>query len=140
MTVQVSALGRTRIAAEAAFAVDESGTPANFLDLPIVENSGTFVPLTDHLEPELQQQYLHSYTNSKMVLGKKSSTLALTTYLAGTTTPNPGNATFANPTTNWAIGRLVGALMGSVQQGTPQVAATLVTAGSTTSTKRRAGR
>ena len=132
MTVQVSALGRTRIAAEAAFAVDETGTLANFLDLPVVESSGTFVGLTDHLEPELQQQYLHAYANSKMVLGKKSSTLALTTYLAGTTTPNPGNATFANPTTNWAIGRLVGALMGSVQQGTPQAAVTLVTAGSTT--------
>jgi len=70
MTVQVSALGRTRICAEAAFAVNETGTIANFLDLPIVENSGTFVPLTDHLEPELQQQYLHSYTNSKMVLAR----------------------------------------------------------------------
>lgn len=132
MTVQVSALGRTRICAEAAFAVDETGTIANFLDLPIVENSGTFVPLTDHLEPELQQQYLHSYTNSKMVLAKKSSTLALTTYLAGTTTPNPGNAAFANPTTNWALGRLLGVLMGAVQQGTPQAGATAVVAGSTT--------
>ena len=132
MTVQVSALGRTRIAAEAAFAVDETGTLANFLDLPIVENSGTFVPLTDHLEPELQQQYLHSYTNSKMVLAKKSSTLALTTYLAGTGAPNDGNDTFANPTTNWALGRLLGVLMGAVQQGTPQVAATTVQSGSTT--------
>lgn len=132
MTVQVSALGRTRIAAEAAFAVDETATIANFIDLPIVENSGTFVPLTDHLEPELQQQYLHSYTNSKMVLAKKSSTLALTTYLAGTGAPNDGNDTFANPTTNWALGRLLGVLMGATYQGTPQAAATAVTAGSTT--------
>jgi hypothetical protein len=132
MTVQVSALGRTRIAAEAAFAVDESGTPANFLDLPIVESSGTFVPLTEHLEPQLQQQFLHSFTNSKMVLAKKSSTLALQTYLAGTAAPNPGNATFANPTTNWALGRLLGVLMGAVQQGTPQAAVTTVQAGSTT--------
>lgn len=129
MTVQVSALGRTRIAAEAAFAVDESGTPANFLDLPIVENSGTFVPLTDHLEPELQQQYLHSYTNSKMVLAKKSSTLALTTYLAGTGAPQDGNNAWS---TTWALGRLLAALMGATYQGTPQAAATLVTAGSTT--------
>ena len=129
MTVQVSALGRTRIAAEAAFAVDESGTPANFLDLPIVENSGTFVPLTDHLEPELQQQFLHSYTNSKMVLGKKSSTLALTTYLAGTGAPQDGNNAWS---TTWALGRLLAALMGAAYQGTPQVAATAVTAGSTT--------
>jgi len=132
MTVQVSALGRTRIAAEAAFAVDESGTPANFLDLPIVENSGTFVGLTEHLEPQVQQQYLHAFANSKMVLGKKSSTLALQTYLASTSSPNRGNATFANPTTNWALGRLLGVLMGAVQQGTPQVAVTNVTAGSTT--------
>lgn len=129
MTVQVSALGRTRIAAEASFAVDESGTPANFLDLPIVENSGTFVPLTDHLEPELQQQYLHSYTNSKMVLGKKSSTLALTTYLAGTGAPQDGNNAWS---TTWALGRLLAALMGAAYQGTPQAAATAVTAGSTT--------
>jgi hypothetical protein len=129
MTVQVSALGRTRIAAEAAFAVDESGTPANFLDLPIVENSGTFVPLTDHLEPELQQQYLHSYTNSKMVLAKKSSTLALTTYLAGTGAPQDGNNAWS---TTWALGRLLAALMGAAYQGTPQAAATAVTAGSTT--------
>ena len=133
MTVQVSALGRTRIAVEAAFAVDETGTLANFLDLPVVESSATFVPLTEHLEPELQQQYLHAFTNSKMVLGKKSSTLALTTYLAGTSAPNPGNVAFANPTTNWALGRLLGTLMGSVQQGTPQAAVTLVTAGSTAS-------
>jgi hypothetical protein len=130
MTVQVSALGRTRICAEAAFAVDETGTLANFLDLPIVENSGTFVPLIEHLEPELQQQYLHSYTNSKMVLAKKSSTLALTTYLAGTGAPQDGNDTWS---TTWALGRLLAALMGSAYQGTPQVAATLVTAGSTTS-------
>jgi hypothetical protein len=129
MTVQVSALGRTRIAAEATFAVDESGTPANFLDLPIVENSGTFVPLTDHLEPELQQQYLHSYTNSKMVLAKKSSTLALTTYLAGTGAPQDGNNAWS---TTWALGRLLAALMGAAYQGTPQAAATAVTAGSTT--------
>lgn len=130
MTVQVSALGRTRIAAEASFAVDESGTPANFVDLPIVENSGTFVPLTEHLEPELQQQYLHSYTNSKMVLGKKSSTLALTTYLAGTGAPQDGNNAWS---TTWALGRLLAALMGAAYQGTPQVAATTVQAGSTTS-------
>ena len=130
MTVQVSALGRTRIAAEAAFAVDETGTLANFLDLPIVENSGTFVPLIEHLEPELQQQYLHSYTDSKMVLAKKSSTLALTTYLAGTGAPQDGNDTWS---TTWALGRLLAALMGAAYQGTPQVAATLVTAGSTTS-------
>jgi len=130
MTVQVSALGRTRIAAEAAFAVDESGTPANFLDLPIVENSGTFVPLTDHLEPELQQQYLHSFTNSKMVLAKKSSTLALQTYLAGTGAPQDGNNAWS---TTWALGRLLSVLMGAVQQGTPQAAATTVQAGSTTS-------
>jgi hypothetical protein len=129
MTVQVSALGRTRIAAEAAFAVDESGTPANFLDLPVVENSGTFVPLTDHLEPELQQQFLHSYTNSKMVLAKKSSTLALTTYLAGTGAPQDGNNAWS---TTWALGRLLSALMGAAYQGTPQGAATLVTSGSTT--------
>ena len=129
MTVQVSALGRTRIAAEATFAVDESGTPANFVDLPIVENSGTFVPLTDHLEPELQQQYLHSYTNSKMVLAKKSSTLALTTYLAGTGAPQDGNNAWS---TTWALGRLLAALMGAAYQGTPQAAATAVTAGSTT--------
>ena len=129
MTVQVSALGRTRIAAEAAFAVDESGTPANFLDLPIVENSGTFVPLIEHLEPELQQQYLHSYANSKMVLAKKSSTLALTTYLAGTGAPQDGNNAWS---TTWALGRMLAALMGAAYQGTPQAAATAVTAGSTT--------
>jgi len=56
----------------------------------------------------------------------------LTTYLAGTGAPQDGNDTFANPTTNWALGRLLGVLMGAVQQGTPQVAATAVTAGSTT--------
>lgn len=132
MTVQVSALGRTRIWAESSFAVDGTGTLANFLDLPIVENSGTFVPLTEHLEPQLQQQYLHSFTNSKMVLAKKSSTLAFQTYLAGTGSPNPGNAAFANPTTNWALGRLLGVVMGAVQQGTPQAGATTVQAGSTT--------
>ncbi len=130
MTVQVSALGRTRIAVEAAFAVNETGTLANFVDLPVVENSGTFVPLTDHLEPELQQQYLHSYTNSKMVLAKKSSTLALTTYLAGTGAPQDGNNAWS---TTWALGRLLSALMGAAYQGTPQAGATAVTAGSTTS-------
>jgi hypothetical protein len=129
MTVQVSALGRTRIAVEAAFATNETGTLANFVDLPVVENSGTFVPLTDHLEPELQQQFLHSYTNSKMVLAKKSSTLALTTYLAGTGAPNTGNLAWP---TSWALDRLLTTLMGVKTQGTPQGAATLVGVGSTT--------
>jgi len=130
MTVQVSALGRTRIAIEAAFATDETATPANFVDLPVVENSGTFVPLTEHLEPELQQQFLHSYTNSKMVLAKKSSTLALTTYLAGTGTPQDGNDAWP---TSWALDRLLTTLMGVKTQGTPQASATTVQAGSTTS-------
>jgi hypothetical protein len=129
MTVQVSALGRTRLAIEAAFATSEVATPANFVDLPVVENSGTFVPLTEHLEPELQQQYLHSYTNSKMVLAKKSSTLALTTYLAGTGTPQDGNDAWP---TSWALDRLLSTLMGVKTQGTPQAAATAVVAGSTT--------
>jgi hypothetical protein len=129
MTVQVSALGRTRLAIEAAFATSEVATPANFVDLPVVENSGTFVPLTEHLEPELQQQYLHSYTNSKMVLAKKSSTLALTTYLAGTGTPQDGNDAWP---TSWALDRLLSTLMGVKTQGTPQAGATTVQAGSTT--------
>lgn len=130
MTVQVSALGRTRIWAESSFAVDGTGTLANFIDLPIVENSGTFVPLTEHLEPQLQQQYLHSYANSKMVLAKKSSTLALQTYLAGTGTPQDGNDAWP---TSWALDRLLTALMGVKTQGTPQAATTAVVAGSTTS-------
>lgn len=130
MTVQVSALGRTRIQVEAAFAVDDSGNPGNYVDLPVVENSGTFVPLTEHLEPMLQQQYLHSYANSKMVLAKKSSTFALQTYLAGTGAPNDGNDAWP---TAWALDRLLTTLMGVKTQGTPQAGVTAVQAGSTTS-------
>lgn len=134
MTTQISKIGRLRLAIEAVFNTSESGTPSNFLDLPVVEGSAQFVGLQDHLEPEVMQQFVHAFTDSKMVLGKKSSTLAATTYLAGTGAACNGLASpgFLTGTT-WSLYRLLSTLMGGVYQGTTALnALTLTTATPTT--------
>ena len=135
MTTEISALQRVRIVSETTFNTDQSATPAAFLDLPVVEKSAIFTGVQDHLEPELTQQHVHAYDNSKMLMGKRSSTLALSTYLASTGAPRTGITTQAWPsvTADWGLGAMLYALMGGMSQGTLQAAATLTTAGSTTS-------
>jgi len=133
MTTQIAKLGRVRVVSETTFCTDQSGTPSGFIDLPVVEGSATFVPMQDHLEPEVTQQTVHGFDNSLMVLGKKSGTLALTTYLAGTGDPQDGNSAWL--TTTWAMYRVLKALMGGVFQGTAAhgAATVVVAAGSTAS-------
>ena len=132
MTTQVSALGRLGVAVETTFNTAESPV-GNFSDLPVVEGSAQFAGVQDHLEPEVMQQFVHAYTDSKMVLGKKSATLALTTYLAGTGAPQDGNSAWL--TTTWSLYRLLKTLMGAATQGTAaHGAATVVVAAGSTST------
>lgn len=131
MTVEISALGRTRIAIEAAFATDETASPSNFVDLPVVEGSVQFVPMQEHLDPQVQQQFVHAFTNSKQLLGKKSSTLALTTYLAGTGAAQDGDGTWLTATT-WPLFRLLKTIMGGAYQGTAGVVPTVTTGSPTT--------
>jgi len=135
MATEISKIGRLRVSNEAVFCVSESGTQANFIDLPIVEGTGTFVGLQDHLEPEVMQQFVHAFTDSKMLLGKKSSTLGFTAYLAGT-----GNACngLASPgfltSSTWGLHRLLSRLMGGVYQGTTALNALTLTTGTPTAT------
>jgi hypothetical protein len=135
MTVQSSKIGRLRLANEATFNTSEVASPSNFIDLPVVEGSAQFVGLQEHLEPEVMQQYVHAYTDSKQVLGKLSSTLALTTYLAGTGAACNGLSSpgFLTATT-WSLFRLLKTLMGGAYQGSTALNALTVTTGTPTTT------
>lgn len=132
MTVQIAALGRTALLIEGTFATAEA--VGNFTDLPVVEGSSTFVGLQEHLEPQVMQQFVHDFRDSKMVLGKKSSTLALTSYLAGTGAPVNGLSAVPYLTTTWAQYLLLKTLMGGAYQGSTALNALTVTTGVPTTT------
>jgi hypothetical protein len=145
MTVEISTIGRLRINAESAINVDSSAAITGFFDLPVVEKTATFAGTQDHLEPEVMQQYVHGYTDSKMVLGKRSNTLDFTTYLASTGFPRTGITgstaglsyewpiigPSSDPANSWALGGILQIVMGGSSRGTLQAAATATTAGST---------
>ena len=132
MTVQIAALGRTALLIEGTFATAEA--VGNFTDLPVVEGASTFVGLQEHLEPQVMQQFVHSFDSSKMLLGKKSATLALTTYLAGTGAACNGLSSPGFLTTTWAQYRLLKTLLGGAYQGTTALNALTVTTGVPTTT------
>lgn len=133
MTTQVAAIGRLGVLAEATFNTAEA--VGNFADLPVVEGSAVFAGAQAHLEPEVMQQFVHAYTDSKQVLGVKSSTLALTTYLAGT-----GNACngLSSPgfltASTWAFYRFMKTIMGGAYQGSTSLNALTLTTGVPTTT------
>lgn len=129
MTIELSKLYRTRIQSEAVFGVDDSATPANYVDFPASEGAmvGT---AQEMLEAGLQEQY--RLGRQKRVAGVRSASLNLPFNLVATGAANPGNVAF--PTTaTWGLARLLKAMMGGMRTPSVQGAITQALVGSTAS-------
>lgn len=134
MAVYISNIGRLRVAVEAAFNTDETGTIANFIDLPVAEGSTAMTCMQDHLDPQTMQQLVHAYADSDLTAGKKSSTLNFTTHLAATGNPVTGAVAIPYLTNaSWALRRVLGTLMGGASSGVLSGVARTVAAASTAS-------
>lgn len=132
MTIQVSGLGRLRMAVEPTFNTSLTASVGNYIDLPALEGTVQFTALQEHLEPGIQQSFVHSFTNSNLALGKKSSTLNFSTHLAGTGAPVTGLNTSLFPNENtWASKKLLKTLMGGAVSGTLGAGSVLALVGST---------
>lgn len=133
MTIEISSLGRVRIAIESgtsAYAVDQSASPSNFIDLPVME--GTLAPnrKEEKLDPMTLQTMLDDH--DEKVRGPKSCEVNFSTILAGTGTGYTGGVAYPT-TTTWALARLLQTVMGGTMLApNPMTTACLVTAGSTT--------
>lgn len=131
MSIEDIRLGRLRVAVEstrANFAVSQSASPANFVDMPFVEGSVQPTKNQDALGPSSTQGYLDAYERN--VLGKKSVSLALTTHLGGTGTALDGVATPLTSTT-WWLARVLETIMGGLNTPSTPGALTQVQAGTT---------
>ncbi|MBK8173189.1 MAG: hypothetical protein IPK60_23040 [Sandaracinaceae bacterium] len=134
MSIELSSLGRVRIAIESgtsAYAVDQSASPANFIDLPVME--GTLAPSRkeEKLDPMTLQTMLDDH--DEKVRGPKSCEVNFSTILAGTGVAYTGGVAFAS-TTTWALGRLLQTIMGGSILTPATTSTVLATAGSTTTT------
>ena len=136
MTIELWQIGRARVATEAgraAFGVDQTGTPANFIDVPIVEGTIELQTQRAHLAPNIVQQWRNAH--AKHVLGARSATLGAGLVLHSTGTAYTGQNTIPFATSaNYALRRILAAIMGVADNGTVQAAATTVQSGSTAST------
>lgn len=133
MSIELSSLGRVRIAIESgtsAYAVDQSASPANFIDLPVME--GTLAPSRkeEKLDPMTLQTMLDDH--DEKVRGPKSCEVGFSTILSGTGTAYTGGVAFPT-TTTWALGRLLQTIMGGSIL-TPAVTSTVVTTAASTTT------
>jgi len=81
MTIEDASLLRTRVKIEAngSYAVDDTGTPGNFIDLPVVSGSIAAEPLYADLPQNLSQVYLDDVAES--LVGPKANTVGFTTLL-----------------------------------------------------------
>lgn len=136
MSIELSSLGRVRIAIEsgtANYAVDQSGSPSNFIDLPVIE--GTFAPSRkeEKLDPMTLQTMLDDH--DEKVRGPKSCDVAFSTILAGTGTALPGGVA-AVTTATWALGRLLQTIMGGSILTPSTASLTTVSTGSTSTVIR----
>ena len=134
MTYEASAIQRLRVALEtgrANYAVDQTASPANFLDVQFTEGSVNATRGLDHLDPQSTQQYLDQY--DKKVLGKTSASLSFTSNLSGTGTALTGNVA-PESTTTWWTARLLETMMGGFNVATVAGASTLVVAAGSTVT------
>lgn len=134
MSVELSSLGRLRVALEtgvSAYGVDQSASPSNFIDVPIVEGSLAVTRTEDLLDPQTMQLALDNFSLS--VRGVRSCSVNFSSVLASTGSAYTGAASPALATTDdWALHRLFTTIMGGVlAPGVPN-ASTAVVAGSTT--------
>lgn len=139
---EVEQLRRLRVAIEAAgsFAVDQTGSPANFQDVPFTESSLQAKRLQEQTWPKTQKQTLDNYELE--VLGRKSCTVAMTTALSGSGVLQDGSQTATSQFpvntgtgVKWWLAMMMATVMGGYrQESSAKNAQTQVQAGSTTTT------
>lgn len=130
MTYEINTLRSLRVYTEPAgsYAVDNSGTPASFLSVPISEGFMSSAPLRDMLDPLLAQVRLDG--RAERVPGKRSAAMTLAMMLASHGVDMLGNETQPASST-WALRQLLTAVMGGVSLTGTQAAPTTVQAGTT---------
>ena len=131
MSYEVNQLRSVRVYVEPAgsYATDHSGTPGDFIDVPISEGFNPPAPTREMLDPMLAQVRLDG--RAERVAGKRSAALNLAMLLASHGVDMVGNETQPAATT-WALRRLLGAIMGGVSLTGTEASATVVVAGTTT--------
>lgn len=136
-----SLLRRLRVALEApgSFAVDQTGTAANFDDVPFTEDTWSPSHDQEQLYPQTVQQTMDQY--EKEVLGRKSTKVRFSTALAGSGILQDGSqaaAALPVPTgtgVKWWLAKMWAAIMGGYAQEAGGLGATTqVQAGTTTTT------
>lgn len=135
MTTELSSLGRLRCAIEsgvANYAVDQSASPSNFIDVPVIEGSVQATRNEDKLDPQTMQTTLDDH--ALMVRGVRSCGLNFSTYLAGTGTPLTGGVSAAT-TANCALVRLVSTMMGGLLSPVSVATVTVDAGGVSTATR-----
>lgn len=131
MSYELQSLRSVRVYVEPAgsYAVDNSGTPGDFIDVPITEGFGPPAPAREMLDPMLAQVYADN--RAERVAGKRSAAVQMSMLLASHGVSMVGNET-PPPATTWALRRILGAIMGGVSVTGNEAAATTVQAGTTT--------
>lgn len=118
MSIEFHRLQRLRVYEEpdvANFGVDHTGTMADYLDVPFVSGSASLTLTKDQLPSETVQQFLDGY--AKDVAGKKAATLQFTMILApnGQVANSGASSLTENNASNWALGRILKAIMGGLR-------------------------
>lgn len=131
MSYELQSLRSVRVYVEPAgsYGVDNSATPADFIDVPITEGFGPPAPAREMLDPMLSQVYADQ--RAERVAGKRSAAVQMSMLLASHGVSMVGNET-PPPATTWALRRILGAIMGGVDVTGNEAAATTVQAGTST--------
>lgn len=130
MSYEVNSLRSLRVYVEPAgsYAVDNSATPADFIDVPITEGYTPAGPDREMLDPMLAQVRIDN--RAERVAGKRSAKVDFSALLASHGVDMVGNETPPAATT-WALRRLLTAIMGGVSLTGTEASATTVQGGST---------
>jgi hypothetical protein len=138
---EIEQLRRLRVAIETAgqLAVDQTGSPSNFKDVPFTEGSLNADRKQESTWPKTQKQTVDQHELE--VLGRKTVSCAFTTALSGSGVVQDGTQTstaqfpVASGTgVAWWLAMMMQTVMGGMrQEGTAKSAQTQVQAGSTTS-------
>lgn len=130
MTYEINSLRSARVYVEPAgsYAVDNSATTGDFIDVPITEGFSMPGPAREMLDPMLAQVRIDG--RAERVAGKRSAAMQLAMLLASHGVDMVGNETQPAATT-WALRRLLTASLGGVSLTGTEAAATTVQAGTT---------
>lgn len=131
MSYEISSLRYLSVYVEPAgsYAIDGSGTPANFIAVPFQEGFAGPDPAREMLDPMIAQSRIDSRVEK--VPGRRSAALSFSTLLASHGVAQTGAAALPTSTT-WALRRLLLAIMGGVSETTVPGTATTVVSATTT--------